>query len=195
MLGDPLPDRFFLTVAVCGIGAYLAGVRRLRRAGHSWPVARTLSWLGGMLLLAAVTGLGVARYAYVLFSVHMLAMVAHAFFGFVLLQSATVIGAGWYPAVHPSWAPAPRTTIWPATTPSLPRRQLTTEARHRDPPAAAAARASSITPAAGTGRHGPATITTWIATSGHSCGWSPPTSPRRSRNRHGGGCCVPRSFW
>jgi cytochrome c oxidase assembly factor CtaG/putative copper export protein len=71
MLGDPLPDMFFLTIAAVGIAAYLAGVRRLRRAGHAWPMSRTASWVGGMLVLGAVTGLGVARYAYVLFSAHM----------------------------------------------------------------------------------------------------------------------------
>jgi cytochrome c oxidase assembly factor CtaG/putative copper export protein len=229
LLGDPLPDLFLLAVAVGGIGAYLAGVMRMRRAGHRWPLARTVSWTAGMLLFAAITGLGVARYAYVLFSVHMvqhmvlsmvvpillvggapvtlalrtlrrpadprvrgarewllavvhsraarlfshplvalgiyvgslyglyfggllgtlmryhlghlamiahfvlagyllfwvligvdpgrrrahpalltlihfLAMVAHAFFGFVLLQSNTVIGLDWYTGVHPAWA-------------------------------------------------------------------------------------------
>jgi len=36
--------------------------------------------------------------------VHLLAMAAHAFFGFVLLQSTTVIAADWYTAVHPAWA-------------------------------------------------------------------------------------------
>jgi cytochrome c oxidase assembly factor CtaG/putative copper export protein len=71
LLGDPLPDMFFLTVAAAGIGFYLAGVIRMRRAGHHWPAARTASWLAGLLLLAAVTDLGVARYAYVLFSAHM----------------------------------------------------------------------------------------------------------------------------
>jgi cytochrome c oxidase assembly factor CtaG/putative copper export protein len=229
MVGDPLPDLFFLTVAAIGIGAYLAGVVRLRRAGHDWPIARTACWVGGMVTLAAITGLGLARYAYVLFSVHMvqhmvlsmvvpvllaagapvtlalrtlrrpadpqvrgarewllillhsrvlralthpavalavyvtslyglyfsgllgtlmryhlghlamlthfvlagyllfwvligvdpgrrrvhpalltlvhfLAMAAHAFFGFVLLQSTTIIGLDWYSAVHPAWA-------------------------------------------------------------------------------------------
>ncbi|WP_189081483.1 cytochrome c oxidase assembly protein [Mangrovihabitans endophyticus] len=229
MIGDPLPDLFFLAVVAVGVLAYLAGVRRMRLAGHPWPVSRTVSWLAGMLLLAAITDLGVAKYAYVLFSVHMvqhmvlsmavpillvggapvtlalrtlrrpadrqtrgvrewllialhsrvmrflshpavalgiyvaslfglymggllgtlmryhlghlamlthfvlagyllfwvligvdpgrrriqpamltlvhfLAMVAHAFFGFVLLQSTTVIAADWYTAVHPSWA-------------------------------------------------------------------------------------------
>ncbi|WP_307834561.1 cytochrome c oxidase assembly protein [Paractinoplanes lichenicola] len=229
MFAHPLLDMFILTVVAVGIAAYLSGVARLRRAGHSWPIARTASWVGGMLLLGAITGLGIARYAYVLFSAHMvqhmvlsmavpillvcgapitlalralrrpadpqvrgvrewlllvlhsraarflshpvvalviyvaslyglymgnllgtlmryhlghlamlahfvlagyllvwvligtdpgrrrvhpalltvvhfLAMVAHAFFGFVLLQSTTVIGAGWYTAVHPPWA-------------------------------------------------------------------------------------------
>jgi cytochrome c oxidase assembly factor CtaG/putative copper export protein len=229
LLGDPLPDLFILTVAAIGIGAYLTGVARMRRAGHRWPLGRTVAWVAGMLLLAAITGLGVARYAYVLFSVHMvqhmvlsmvvpillvagapvtlalrtlrrpadprvrglrewlmvavhsrvahffsnplvalgiyvvslyglyfggllgtlmryhighlamvahfvlagyllfwvligvdpgrrrlhpalltlihfLAMVAHAFFGFVLLQSTTIIGLDWYAGVHPAWA-------------------------------------------------------------------------------------------
>ncbi|MEU5726685.1 cytochrome c oxidase assembly protein [Micromonospora sp. NPDC047738] len=71
LLGQPLPDLFFLTVTAGAAAAYLAGVRRLRRAGHRWPIARTASWLAGLLVLAAFTGLGVARYAYVLFSAHM----------------------------------------------------------------------------------------------------------------------------
>jgi hypothetical protein len=61
MLGDPLPDMFFLTAVTAGILVHLAGVHRLRRNGRHRPVARTLSWSGGMLLLAAITGLGVAR--------------------------------------------------------------------------------------------------------------------------------------
>ncbi|MFE9655817.1 cytochrome c oxidase assembly protein [Micromonospora sp. NPDC006431] len=71
LLGQPLPDLFFLTLTAGAAAAYLAGVRRLRRAGHRWPIARTASWLAGLLVLAAFTGLGVARYAYVLFSAHM----------------------------------------------------------------------------------------------------------------------------
>jgi cytochrome c oxidase assembly factor CtaG/putative copper export protein len=231
LLGDLLPDFFFLAVTACGIGFYLAGVRRMRQGGHAWPLARTASWVGGMLLLGAVTCLGAAKYAYVLFSAHMvqhlllsmvvpillvggtpitlalrtlrkpadpqvrgarewlllalhsrvmrllshpavalgiyvaslfglymgtalgtlmryhlghlamlvhfvfsgyllfwvligadpgrrrihpallalvhfLSMVAHAFFGFVLLQSTTVIGLDWYSSVHPVWAPS-----------------------------------------------------------------------------------------
>ncbi|MFI6760065.1 cytochrome c oxidase assembly protein [Micromonospora sp. NPDC050417] len=71
MLGDVLPDMFFLTLTGFGIAAYVTGVYRLRRAGHRWPWSRTASWLAGLLLLAAITNLGVARYAYLLFSVHM----------------------------------------------------------------------------------------------------------------------------
>ncbi|MGX7672537.1 cytochrome c oxidase assembly protein [Plantactinospora sp. DSM 117369] len=71
LLGDPLPDMFFLTGCALAVAGYLAGVWRLHRAGHRWPPTRTASWLAGMLLLVAVTNLGIARYAYVLFSAHM----------------------------------------------------------------------------------------------------------------------------
>ncbi|WP_083449025.1 cytochrome c oxidase assembly protein [Actinoplanes rectilineatus] len=229
LIGDVLPDMLYPGIAAVGIGAYLTGVYRLRRNGDHWPWSRTVSWVAGLLVFAGITVLGVAKYAYVLFSVHMiqhmvlsmvvpillvggapvtlalralrrpadpqvrgarewlllivhsrvarffahplvalaiyvaslyglyfsgllgtlmrshlghvamvlhfvlagyllfwvligvdpgrrrvhpamltvihfLAMVAHAFFGFVLLQSTTVIGVDWYTAVHPSWA-------------------------------------------------------------------------------------------
>ncbi|MFB9237799.1 cytochrome c oxidase assembly protein [Plantactinospora siamensis] len=71
LLGNVLPDMFFLTATVFAVGAYLLGVRRLRRSGVRWPVVRTACWIAGWLLLAAVTSLGFARYAYVLFSAHM----------------------------------------------------------------------------------------------------------------------------
>ena len=70
LVTGPLPDLVFVPVVGAGILAYLAGVRRLHRAGHAWPARRTASWLGGMLVLGAITGLGVARYAYVLISAH-----------------------------------------------------------------------------------------------------------------------------
>ena len=47
MVGDPLPDMFFLTVAAAGIVFYLAGVRRMRRAGHRWPAVRAAA--GGVV--------------------------------------------------------------------------------------------------------------------------------------------------
>ncbi|MET8907567.1 cytochrome c oxidase assembly protein [Micromonospora sp. NPDC004551] len=71
LFGQPLPDLLFLTGSLAGAGGYLTGVYRLHKAGHHWPLARTASWLAGTLVFAAATGLGFARYAYVLFSAHM----------------------------------------------------------------------------------------------------------------------------
>ncbi|SCL17082.1 putative copper resistance protein D [Micromonospora pallida] len=70
LLGQPVPDAYFLLVAVIGGGLYLAGVRRLRQAGRAWPAARTVSLLAGMLVLVAVTCLGFARYAAVTHAHH-----------------------------------------------------------------------------------------------------------------------------
>ncbi|WP_433478220.1 cytochrome c oxidase assembly protein [Spirillospora sp. CA-142024] len=64
-------DLFFAALVVVLGGAYLAAVVRLRRRGDSWPLARTVSWLLGLVTIVAVTQTGVARYAPILFSVHM----------------------------------------------------------------------------------------------------------------------------
>ena len=37
----------FGTAAIVLAVVYLVGVRRLRRRGDSWPVGRTVAWLGG----------------------------------------------------------------------------------------------------------------------------------------------------
>ena len=64
-------DLFFaVLVAVLG-GLYLAAVVRLRGRGDAWPVGRTVSWFAGLLAIVAVTQTGVAKYAPILFSVHM----------------------------------------------------------------------------------------------------------------------------
>ncbi|GAA1715202.1 cytochrome c oxidase assembly protein [Fodinicola feengrottensis] len=68
---DWLPEPLFMTAALVAIGLYLAGVWRLRRRGDSWPVVRTACWVGGWLVVLIVTSSGLARYGYVLFSVHM----------------------------------------------------------------------------------------------------------------------------
>ncbi|MEU9020696.1 cytochrome c oxidase assembly protein [Actinomadura sp. NPDC048394] len=64
-------DLFFGVLVVVLGGLYLAGVLRLRRRGDSWPVGRTVSWFFGLLTIVVVTQTGVARYAPILFSVHM----------------------------------------------------------------------------------------------------------------------------
>jgi cytochrome c oxidase assembly factor CtaG len=63
-------DLPMLAVALLAAGLYLAGVRRVRRAGEPWPAWRSVSFLVGgvgMLLVATVSFLGV--YQGVLFSI------------------------------------------------------------------------------------------------------------------------------
>ncbi|GGK88739.1 copper resistance protein D [Sphaerisporangium melleum] len=64
-------DLFFAVLAALLAGLYGAGVLRLARRGDRWPVGRTVSWGIGVLMLVLSTQSGVARYAPVLFSVHM----------------------------------------------------------------------------------------------------------------------------
>lgn len=64
-------DLFFAVLAAVLGGLYLAAVVRLRRRGDSWPAARAAAWFIGLLTMVAVTQTGVAKYAPILFSVHM----------------------------------------------------------------------------------------------------------------------------
>ena len=65
-------DLIWLVVAVLGIALYLAGVWRLHRRGDKWPIARTISWVGGMLTLGWITCGAMNVYEQYLFSVHMI---------------------------------------------------------------------------------------------------------------------------
>ncbi|MFA1547385.1 cytochrome c oxidase assembly protein [Actinomadura chokoriensis] len=64
-------DLFFAVLTAVLGGLYLAGVVRLRRRGDSWPLGRTAAWIIGLVTIVAVTQSGVAKYAPILFSVHM----------------------------------------------------------------------------------------------------------------------------
>jgi len=66
------PDVIWALVALGGIFAYLAGVRRLRARGDYWSIARTSSWLAGMLFLLFVTNGSLNAYQEYLFSAHMI---------------------------------------------------------------------------------------------------------------------------
>jgi cytochrome c oxidase assembly factor CtaG/putative copper export protein len=66
------PDLFFAVLVVVLGGLYAAGVTRLRRRGDRWPIGRSLSWGLGLLTIVLVTMTGVASYAPVLFSMHMI---------------------------------------------------------------------------------------------------------------------------
>ena len=66
-------DLVFGTAAIVMAALYLAGVRRLRRRGDSWPTGRTVAWLLGCLVLLFATSSGVGRYMPAMFSMHMAA--------------------------------------------------------------------------------------------------------------------------
>ena len=66
-------DILWLVIALAAIGAYLLGVRVLRKRGDSWPIARTASWITGMGLLIFTTSGSLNAYQGYLFSVHMIA--------------------------------------------------------------------------------------------------------------------------
>jgi putative copper resistance protein D len=59
---------------LCGFAvfAYLAGVRRLRAEGRSWPAYRTVLWLAGLAVLFMVTNGGMHVYQGYLFNAHVL---------------------------------------------------------------------------------------------------------------------------
>jgi len=87
LTGEPLPppvsveqylfglnvDPLWLIGCAFAIFFYVAGVLRMRRRGDRWPIARTASWIAGILVLAYVTNGGVNVYEKYLFSSHMLA--------------------------------------------------------------------------------------------------------------------------
>ena len=66
-------DILWLVIAIAAMGTYLLGVRVLKLRGDSWPLARTFSWLAGMLLLIYTTSGALNAYQEYLFSVHMIA--------------------------------------------------------------------------------------------------------------------------
>jgi putative copper resistance protein D len=65
-------DTFFLVISVVSMGMYLAGVLRMRRRSNRWPIARTASWMFGILVMLWSTNAGIAAYASAVFSWHML---------------------------------------------------------------------------------------------------------------------------
>jgi len=66
-------DLIWMLITAFAIFFYIFGVYRLRRRGDTWPVMRTVSWIGGMLLLFYVTNGGINSYEAYLFSAHMAA--------------------------------------------------------------------------------------------------------------------------
>jgi len=69
--GHARVDGFWLAVCLLLTALYLAGLRAMRRSGDRWPLSRTTCWFVAVVLLFVATNSGVATYAHVLFSVHM----------------------------------------------------------------------------------------------------------------------------
>jgi len=65
-------DWLWFGVSVVAIALYLAGVRRMRARGDSWPVLRTIGWVLGWAIFVWATCGAPGVYGPVLFSVHML---------------------------------------------------------------------------------------------------------------------------
>ncbi|WP_416485125.1 cytochrome c oxidase assembly protein [Streptomyces sp. CL12] len=64
-------EPFFLITCLLGLGLYAWGVVRLRRRGDTWPVARTFSYVIGVLTILLVMCTKLNDYGMVMFSVHM----------------------------------------------------------------------------------------------------------------------------
>ncbi|MEU3983292.1 cytochrome c oxidase assembly protein [Streptomyces sp. NPDC026672] len=64
-------DPFFLVACLLGLALYGWGVVRLRRRGDAWPVARTVSYVVGVLTIGLVMCTRLNDYGMVMFSVHM----------------------------------------------------------------------------------------------------------------------------
>ena len=65
-------DWLWFSVSVVAVALYLAGVRRMRARGDSWPVLRTIGWVLGWAIFVWATCGAPGVYGPVLFSVHML---------------------------------------------------------------------------------------------------------------------------
>jgi len=66
------PEWVMLTLAITGLAMYLYAVRKLKLNNVSWPIGRTISFLIGISLLIWASSSGVAKYAMVSFSAHMI---------------------------------------------------------------------------------------------------------------------------
>jgi cytochrome c oxidase assembly factor CtaG/putative copper export protein len=103
-------DLVYGTAAIVLAALYIAGVRRLRKRGDTWPVGRVVSWLSGCFVLLIATSSGIGRYSPAMFSVHMsshmlLAMVTPVLF---VLGGPVTLALRALPASGKDSPPGPR---------------------------------------------------------------------------------------
>lgn len=113
VLLDWYPEPLFLTAGLAAIGLYLGAVTRLRRDGVPWPLPRTLSWIGGWVIVLFAMCSGMARYAPVLVTMHMAQHLLLAMYAAPLLALAAPVTLA-LRALKPSRDPAlpgPRETL------------------------------------------------------------------------------------
>jgi putative copper resistance protein D len=81
-------EPLFLGLALLGIGLYIAGVVRLHRRGDRWPILRTVAWVSGWLLVVWSTNAGIATYAMVTMTWHMVSHMVMSMVAPILLAMA-----------------------------------------------------------------------------------------------------------
>jgi putative copper resistance protein D len=64
-------DWLWLSVAIIAVSLYLAGVRRMRERGDSWPTLRTIGWVLGWAIFVWTTSGAPGVYGRLQFSAHM----------------------------------------------------------------------------------------------------------------------------
>lgn len=67
-------DPLWSVACAVGVFLYLAGVRRVHKAGTRWPAHRTVLWVAGIVLLFLITNGGVHVYQGYLFNAHVLTL-------------------------------------------------------------------------------------------------------------------------
>lgn len=71
LFGLGRPNLLWVVLSLSAIGAYWAGVLRLRRRGGGWPVGRTIAWTAGWLLMLWLAVTGFWEYSTAVYSWHM----------------------------------------------------------------------------------------------------------------------------
>jgi cytochrome c oxidase assembly factor CtaG len=84
-------DLILGTAALAMAALYLLGVRRLKANRHTWPIARTIAWLGGCAEVLLATSSGIGRYAPAVFSIDMVSNMLLSILAPILLALGTPV--------------------------------------------------------------------------------------------------------